>query len=304
MKQQETVGLICLSAVYLLWGSTFLGIRLAVETIPPLIAGLARHGFGGLVLALVLFLLGRWVKPNWKEKKNALIVGALTAGISNGALMWAEVQVPSAYAAITFTTMPLFLLLFNWIGFEKVIPSIFDFIALPLGLVGCALVLLGGESLSGGHVGFFDAFLLVLCPSVWALGSLLGRRWELPKNILVSSALQMLGGALLLLLLSVFHGDWFSFKIESVSQRSFWGLLYLAVGGSLIGYTAFATAIRNLDSRIVGTYAFINPIVAVALGFFFGEEIWKMPIILGSLLSISAVALTFTGARYRIAKAN
>lgn len=299
MKRTESIGLASLIAVYALWGSTFLGIRLAVETIPPMIAGLGRHGFGGLTLALGLWLLGRWVMPSRRECRNALFIGALTAGISNGALTWSEVNVPSSYAAISFTTMPLFMLLFNWFAFEKVKPSKFDFVALPLGILGSSLVVLTGESLNGGRIETFDLVLLVVCPSVWAFGSLLGRRIAMPKNILVSSAFQMVGGAILLAMISVAHGDWVSFRLAGVSERSLYGILYLAIGGSLFGYTAFAIAIKSLDSRFVGTFAFVNPIIAVGLGYFFGEDVAQASVAVGAGLSVMAVVLTFVGARYR-----
>jgi drug/metabolite transporter (DMT)-like permease len=213
--------------------------------------------------------------------------------------MWSEVNVPSSYAAIAFATMPLFLLVFNWLAFERVRPSRYDFIALPFGLVGSGLVIATGESLSGGRVESFDILLLIVCPSVWALGSLLGRRLSLPKNILVSSALQMIGAALLLAVLSLFHGDWDQFHIAAVTSRSFWGLLYLAVGGSLLGYTAFAAAIKHLDPRLVGTYAFVNPIVAVALGYLVGEQVGQASILFGAALAVLSVVLTFVGARHR-----
>ena len=300
--KSETAGLFCLFAVYFLWGSTYLGIRLAVESIPPMIAAMGRHLFGGAVLAAGLFALGKWERPSAAESVRALGVGALTAGISNGALMWSEVNVPSAYASIAFTTMPLFLLLFNWALFEKVRPSAFDFIALPIGLLGSCLVIGTGKALSGESIQFFDMALLVVCPSVWAFGSLLGRRLKMPKNILASSSLQMLGGALLLVVLSGCHGDWARFSFENVTQRSFWGLTYLAIGGSLLGYTAFAVAIRNLDPFLVSSYAFVNPIIAVSLGYFFGERIGAPSILGGSALSITSVFLTFIGARHRSAR--
>jgi drug/metabolite transporter (DMT)-like permease len=107
-----------------LWGCTFIGIRFAVETIPPLLAGVFRHGIGGLLLILGLLLFKRWKKPDKKEFINALFIGSITAGLSNGTLMWSEVNVPSAYAAIAFTTMPLFMLLFNYLAFEKIKPSV------------------------------------------------------------------------------------------------------------------------------------------------------------------------------------
>ncbi len=302
-KRQETLGYIGLFAVYILWGSTFLGIRMAVETIPPLIAALGRHAFGGGVLVLGLLAAGKWGKPKRREVRHALAIGMLTAGFSNGALMWTEVNVPSSYAAIAYTTMPLFILMMNWAAFQRVRPSSLDFIALPLGLTGSLLVVGTGEALGGGRIGSLDVAFLILSPFVWAYGSLLGKRLRMPENILVSSALQMLGGALFLGVMSLLHGDWARVAEGMISARSWWGLLYLAVGGSLFGYTAFAIAMRNLDPRIVGTYAFVNPIIAIILGYFTGEQVLRGSILTGAVLSIGSVSLTLLGARYRARRA-
>jgi drug/metabolite transporter (DMT)-like permease len=299
VKASEKTGLICLFAVYILWGSTFLGIRLAVESIPPLVATFARHSFGGVALLILLLLAKRWQQPSRQEWMNGLLVGSLTAGISNGALMWSGINVPSAYSAIAFTTMPLFMMLMNWIGFEKVQPSRIEIAAMPLGLLGCGMIVFTGKSLAGGNVEAFDVALLLLCPSVWAFGSLLGRRREMPKNILVSASIQMIGGALLMIVLAALHGDWQVFAATPVTARSFWGLWYLAIGGSLLGYTAFATAIRNLDSQVVGTYAFVNPLIAIFLGGFFGEDVTSPTVFFGISLSLAAVGLTFIGSSRR-----
>ncbi len=302
MKPSERTGLLCLFAVYILWGSTFLGIRLAVETIPPLAATFARHCFGGIGLFGLLVLLRRWEAPSAMQLRNALFVGSLTAGLSNGALMWSGLSIPSSYSAIAFTTMPLFLMLMNWVMFERVRPSLVEALAMPLGLFGCAVIVLTGKSLLGGHVRAFDIALLLFCPAIWAFGSLLGRRSEMPKNILVSASLQMVGGAALMGLLATLHGDWATLAQSTISARSFWGLLYLAIGGSLFGYTAFSTAMRNLSPSIVGTYAFMNPLIAVALGGLFGEDITSPTIVLGMALAFSSVGLTFWGSarrRYR-----
>lgn len=298
MKNHKTLGYVCLFAVYVLWGCTFIGIRFAVETIPPLLAGVFRHGIGGLLLIFGLLLFKRWKKPNKWEFLNALFIGSITAGLSNGTLMWSEVNVPSAYAAIAFTTMPLFMLLFNYLAFEKIKPSVFDKIAIPLGIIGSCIVLISGENLHNTGIGAFDIFLLVLSPSSWAFGALLGRQIKMPKSILASSALQMIGGALFLIVLSFFHGEW-TFNFNTISTKSIWGLLYLTLGGSFLGYTCFAIMMKNLEARIVGTYAFVNPVVALTFGYFFGEKIFELSIVTGACMSIAAVVMTFIGARHR-----
>ncbi|MGE3760316.1 MAG: EamA family transporter, partial [Pseudobdellovibrionaceae bacterium] len=292
MKQHERFGLICLFILYFLWGSLFLANRLAVESIPPLIAALARHGIGGGSLILGLLLLRKWNIPTYIETRNAIFVGMIITGIASGTLTWAAVNVPSSYVAMAFTTMPLFMLMMNWISFERVTPSRFDLIALPLGLLGSGLMLTKGSSLSGGHIGVFDVILLIVCPSTWAFGGLLGRKLAMPKDIFVTSALQMVGGSILLAILSLLLGEWSSFSFAEITQRSLLGVAYIALGGSLVGYTAFAVALRNLDSRIVSTYAIVQPVIAIALGFFVGEQVGHPFVILGAVFAVTAVILT------------
>jgi drug/metabolite transporter (DMT)-like permease len=191
------------------------------------------------------------------------------------------------------------LLLFNYLAFEKIKPSIFDKIAIPLGIAGSSIVLISGENLHATGISTFDIFLLILSPSSWAFGALLGKQIKMPKSILASSALQMIGGSLFLISLSFFHGEWSALKLSAISTKSIWGLLYLTVGGSFLGYSCFAIMMKNLEARIVGTYAFVNPVVALTFGYFFGEKIFEFSIVMGASMSIAAVIMTFLGARYR-----
>ena len=296
MSRSEKIAFLCLLCLYCLWGSTFLGIRFAVQTVPPFIVGVIRHGFGGL--ALVTFLVaGRNRKAFGSRTQifNALKMGLITAGISNAALAWAGTHVPSGISAVAFATMPLFLVLLNWALFAKVSPSLTDWIAISLGLSGSIIVPFVSTSLSGHPLSWFDLAMLALAPSAWAVGSLYGKRVAMPPNILASAALQMLSGAFIQSLAAAVHGDWTTFSIHQVSTPSLLGVLYLAVGGSLAGYTCFATAIRSLDPRIVSTYAFMNPVIALTLGVIWGERLLTPSIMLGSILSVGGVAVMLLG---------
>jgi drug/metabolite transporter (DMT)-like permease len=296
---QRSLVILSFVVVYIVWGSTFLAIRISVETVPPLLVGGFRHFFGGILLLLLLRLTGKRIER--RGIFQAMFVGLLTAGISNGSLIVVEKTVPSGIAAIAFTTMPLVMLLLNWISFERVRPSMTDFIVIPLGILGTSLVLSAGESFSGRSLNLFEVALLITCPVFWAIGSLVGRKIEMPKSILVSSAFQMVGGGTLLFLLGTFKGDWEQLGGGATSQASVNGVIYLTIVGSLIGYSAFAYLIKHVDSRLAGTYAFVNPVVAMILGYFWGEKVFSPQILLGAALAIFSVAAVFIG---RFVRAN
>lgn len=277
--------------LYFLWGATYLGIRVAVETIPPFFVGACRYlGAGGFLLA-VLFFRAR-LRASRLEIKNALVMGVFTAGISNGAMIYSETTVDSGIVAIAFTCMPLFLLLFNAVAFEKKAPGGRDSILLLVGFTGTALVLSAGNQFRGEALSSLEWCLLVGCPMFWAIGSLWGRSVSLPKDILVSATFQMLGGGTLLLVLglleSVFIGTW---DVSSTTVPSLLGVLYLTTFGSLLGYTIFAYLIGSWDPQVVGTYAFVCPIVAIALGVLWGEKFLSLQVVVGSAFVISSVAI-------------
>ena len=279
------------------WGSTFLAIRFTVETIPPLLVGGIRHTLAGGVLFGVLALRKK-APIDWIKYRNAAIVGALTAGLSNGGVIVAEKTVPSAEVALSFSVMPLFLLFLNWVAFERVKPSFSDFVALPLGLWGTALVLGTGHTLEGNLLNRYEIALLVACPIFWSFGSLIGRRIPLPQSTLLSSSVQMIGGGLLLFSLAILNGDLIFFTTGHPTATSLWGLGYLTIVGSLLGFSAFAYAIKHLDSRLVSTYAFVKPVVALFLGVSFGERVLTVPILSGAFLTLLSVATVVTS-RFR-----
>jgi drug/metabolite transporter (DMT)-like permease len=284
--------------LYFLWGSTFLAIRLSVETIPPLLVGGVRHLAAG-VLLLVLRLT--FARANWEGRAivHALLAGALTLGVSNGALILVEKTVPSSLPALAFTAMPLLMLLFNWVAFEKVRPSTLDWIVIPLGMVGTALVIGGAKSDAGTSLTPWEITLLVVNAVFWAFGSLVGRRLKMPSSMLVSSAIQMLGGGLLLLILGTLNQDWRALLISPPSSTSVWAVVYLSLFGSLLGFSCFAYLIKNVDSRLVGTFAFVSPVVAWGIGLWWGEKTFSPELVVGASLSLISVT-TLVLSRLRV----
>jgi drug/metabolite transporter (DMT)-like permease len=280
-----------LIVLYFLWGATYLGIRVAVETIPPFYVGAFRYLFAGAVMLVVLQAKGR-LRASRKETQNALFMGVITAGISNGAMIYSEKTVESSIAAIAFTCMPLFLLLLNAVAFEKKRPSARDCVLLFVGFTGTALVLSAGDEFRGVALTPFEWGLLVGCPFFWAVGSLWGRSVKMPADILVSATFQVLGGGTALLLAgameALLFGGW---DVSTASLASIGGVVYLATFGTLLGYTIFAYLISQWDPQVVGTYAFVCPIVAISLGMLWGERFASAQVIIGAVFVISSVAL-------------
>jgi drug/metabolite transporter (DMT)-like permease len=287
MPDRRWIVFFCFAVLYLVWGSTFLAIRLAVETMPPLLVGGFRHFLAGIILLAVIAAFGYRIKP--EGMLNAFLVGTLTAGIANGSLIIAEKTVPSGIAAISFTTMPIFVLLFNWAAFEKIRPTLFDWIAIPIGFFGTSLVVGSGKSLSGDELSTYEIGLLVACPLFWSMGSLLSRKLVLPRSILASSAYQMIGGGALLLVLALFNHDVSEMFRHPPTSQSLWSVVYLTLMGSLLGYSAFAYLMKNVDPRLAATYAFVNPVVALFLGIWWGEKILSPEMLFGSALAILSV---------------
>jgi drug/metabolite transporter (DMT)-like permease len=275
--------------LYFLWGSTFLAIRLSVETIPPLLVGCFRH-LGAGVLLLVIRLC--FSKVTWKMRPtlNALWVGSITLGLSNGSLILVEKTVPSSLPALAFTSMPLVMLLLNWVSFEKVKPALLDWVVIALGMFGTILVIGGGQSDAGRPLSSWEVSLLLANSLFWAFGSLLGRRLTLPSSMVVSSSLQMVGGGLLFLGLATINQDWRALQISPPSTESLWAVAYLGLFGSLLGYSCFAYLIKNVDSRLVATFAFVSPIVGWGIGLWWGEKTLSPELVLGAVLSIFSVA--------------
>ncbi len=233
-----TLAYVCLASIYLLWGATYFAIRIVVEQIPPLLAAMLRHGCAGLIILIILTLLGKMRElPSVKQFLNALLIGSLTLGLSNGALMWAEVRVPSAFVAIAFALMPLFTMLFNYLGFARSRPTSWQLLALLLGCIGVSIVVAAGKTLTGEDLQLFDLGLLLFSPAMWAYGSLLSKTKDLPKSIFKNSGLQMCGAAILLCIFGTLHGDWQQGAWDHLDKDTIWALLYLTFGGSLIGFT-------------------------------------------------------------------
>lgn len=277
------------AAVYLIWGSTYLAIRFAIETIPPHLMAAARF----LVAGAILYAWARWrgapapTVRNWRA--SAVVGGFLLLG-GNGAVVWAETRVPSGLTALLVAMVPIWMLVLEMLpslGGKRPRPAVVA--GLVLGLAGLVLLVAPGKL--AGRVDPVGAGVLVLGCLSWAFGSLRSRVADLPKSGFLAAAMEMLCGGALLLLFGLATGQGAQLSLAAVSTRSLVALAYLVSFGSLIGFTAYIWLLGATTSARVSTYAYVNPVVAVLLGWGFANEPMTLRTILAAAVIVSAVVV-------------
>jgi drug/metabolite transporter (DMT)-like permease len=268
---RASIVLLAFAAIYLIWGSTYLAIRFAVETIPPFLMLAARFGVAGLLLYAWLRLRGR-PRPPAREWGGSAVVGGLLLVGGTGAVAWAEQWIPSGLAALIVAIVPVWMVLLDWLrpGGRRPRPPVVA--GLLLGLAGVAL-LVGPVDLSGGDVmQLAGAGVVVLGTISWATGSVHGARVPVPRAPRMAAALQMCMGGGLLLLVGTVAGEWTRIDPGAMSTRSILSLAYLIVFGSIVAFAAYVYLLRVTTPARVGSYAYVNPVVAVFLGWALADE--------------------------------
>lgn len=279
------------AAVYVIWGSTYLAIRFAVETLPPLLMAGARFVIAGLLLLLWSRFVQRAERPSRTDWRTGLMSGALLLLGGNGAVVWAETRVPSGIAALLVAVVPLWMVLLDWLRPGGRRPGVPVFVGLALGLVGLAL-LVGPDSLHGsGGVNAIGALVLMVGSLSWAVGSLLTKQAPRPTSSINGSGTQMFAGGLCLLAAGTLVGEIAQLDLTHVAERSMFGFLYLVVFGSLIGFTAYFYLLSHTTAAKAATYAYVNPVVAVLLGWAFAHEPLTMRTMLAAAVILAGVAI-------------
>ncbi|MGM9510047.1 EamA family transporter [Larkinella sp. GY13] len=283
-----------LISVYVLWGSTYLFVHFMTEKMPPLYMASLRLSTAGLILFLYARLTGTPV-PAPKQWLSAGIIGVLLLTIANGSMSVALQYVPSSIAALLAALVPLFIILFNWVGFGHIRPTNLSLAGLVLGLMGVSLLVQpsGSGMASTGNTWIGVALIMVANVS-WAVGTLLSSRLSLPSQ-LISSAIQMLVGGLVLFLCSMITENVTLTSIEYAPVKAIGSLVYLIIFGSIIGFSSFAWLARNAPPQLVSTYAYVNPVVAMLLGWAFAGETLNAYSILAALVILSGVVLITLG---------
>ncbi len=277
--------LLAFAAVYLIWGSTYLGIRIAIETLPPFLMAGIRFLLAGSLLYAFLRFRGA-ARPHPRTWRAALVIGGLMMFGGNGMVTWAQQSVPSAFAALLVATMPLWMVLLDATVFRGPKPGPWVIAGLILGTAGVGLLVGPTE----GGVAPLGALVLVLAALSWSFGSLLSRTADLPASPWMSAAMQMIAGSAVLLMVGTAAGEWQEMNLAAVSAHSVVALLYLAVFGSIIAHSAFLYLMKTTSTSAVSTYAFVNPVIAMLLGWWTGEAIGARALA-GAGLIVGAVLL-------------
>ena len=279
-------------AVYVIWGSTYLAIRFAIETLPPLLMAATRFLIAGGLLYGVVRLRGA-ARPRAVHWRSALVVGGLLLLGGNGGVVLAERTVPSGLAALLVSTVPIWMALIEWLRPGGRRPRLAVAGGLALGLVGVAL-LIGPRAFTAG-IGSAGGVLLVLAAALaWASGSLYSRGAALPESPLLGNALEMLAGGALLGMVALATGEAGQLHLQSVSLRSALALAYLVIFGSLVAFTAYIWLLRHAPIARVSTYAYVNPVVAVFLGWAFAGERLTASTFVAAGVILAAVMLITT----------
>jgi drug/metabolite transporter (DMT)-like permease len=282
---------IALLALYIVWGSTYLAIRFAVETIPPFLHASLRFLISGVILYIWRRAAGDPAPTvsNWKA--TAIVGAALLLG-GNGLVAWAEKTVPSGIAALMIATSPFWLTLFESLRAGGTKPSWQAILGLIVGFGGVFL-LIGPAEITGAEESFdtFGTILLLLAPLFWSMGSIYAKNADMPTSTLLSTGMQMLTGAVSLFIVSLIRGELSGFSFEVVSMRSWLGLLYLITFGSLVGFVSYGWLLHNAPISLVSTYAYVNPVVAVLLGNLLADEPLNGRILVAAAIIIGSVVL-------------
>jgi drug/metabolite transporter (DMT)-like permease len=286
--------LLALSIIYFVWGSTFLAIRVGVREVPPFLLA----GMRFLVAGLVLF---GWMRargtpsPTRREWGGATLLALLIFVCDYGLLFWAERRVPSGVAAVMLATIPVFMSLSEIIILKTQRLTIRLAAALVVGIGGVAVLVSHSVSFGDAPIDPVGACALIAAAISWSAASALTRKVPLPAEKAMSSGVQMLSGGILLVLAAGLLGEFRRFQMQAVSAKAWLALAYLIVAGSIVGFTAYVWLIHHESPTKVGTYGYVNPVVAVLVGYFFGGEALGPRTIAGAaLVLVSVVVITTT----------
>jgi len=289
----STLIIFAFAAIYLIWGSTYLGIRIGIESFPPLLLAGARHFVTGLILYPIL----RWktrVRPTLAHWRTAMVTGVLLLFIGNGGVCVAEGTVPSGVTALLVATVSLWIVLIDWLrpGGARPLPRVVT--GILMGFAGLVL-LVGPAHLGGsGRIDPKGSAILVIASLAWASGSLYSKHGSLPSSPFLGVAMQSLAGGSTLCIAGLITGEVSAFHFAAVTLRSWLAIGYLIVFGSGLGFTAYIYLLKNTAAARVGTYALVNPVVALFLGWLFVGESITLRTVLAAGVILTAVLLVIT----------
>jgi len=292
--------IIAFAALYLIWGSTYLGIRFAIETIPPFLMAGTRFLLAGLIMYAIAWSQGM-VKSSWANWRTSLIIGACLLLGGNGGVTISEKYIDSGLAAVIVAIVPIYIVVLGWVSGMAPRPTPIVWLGLVGGFVGVGILL--GPSLrfssNDAHGPAIGMSILLVSTFLWSAGSLYSRVAKHAASPFLTAAQQMMCGGMLLLLTGALTGELRRFHPRSVSILSLASFAYLIVIGAVVGYTAYIWLLRHCDPAKVATYAYVNPIVAVLLGAAFAGETLTMRTVMAAGLIIGSVAMVITAQQLR-----
>lgn len=279
--------------IYFVWGSTFLAIRVGVREVPPFLLAAIRFLIAGGALYGWMRVRGT-PSPTRREWGAATLIAVLIFVFDYGLLFWAERRVPSGIAAVMMATIPVFMAISEILILKTQQLTARLAICLLVGIGGVAVLVSRSVRFGDAPIDAVGACALVVAAISWSVASALTRKLPLPSTKAMSSGAQMLAGGVLLTVTAGLLGEFHGFRVQAVSAKAGLALAYLIVAGSIIGYTAYVWLIHHESPTKVGTYAYVNPVVAVAVGYFFGGEAISLRTIFGTLLVLVSVVLITT----------
>jgi drug/metabolite transporter (DMT)-like permease len=287
-------------AVYIVWGSTYLAIRVAVRTMPPFLMAGVRFVFAGALLYAWSLWRGHTVyeRPTWKQWRAAAIVGGALLLGGNGAVVWAEQRIDSGIAALVVATVPLWMALMDRVFFGQRLAWT-AILGLGLGFGGLAVLATGGHG--DAHITAAGVGAVMFASFSWAAGSLYSRRAPLPSRPLVGTGMEMIAGGVLLGIAGLVLGEGGKMHLSEFSAGSWFSLAYLIVFGSLVGFTAYVWLLRNARTTLVSTYAYVNPVIAVLGGWLILNEAITTRTLVGGAIIVMAVVLIVTARQMPVA---
>jgi drug/metabolite transporter (DMT)-like permease len=291
--------LLAFAIIYFVWGSTFLAIRVGVREVPPFLLAGMRFFTAGIVL-FAWTRARRIALPNRRQWLSASLLAVLIFVFDYGLLFWAEKRVPSGIAAVMLATIPVFMALAEIIFLKTQSLSPRLTLALSVGVGGVIILVSRSASFGDRAIDPAGAVALLIAAVCWSVAAILTRKLSLPESKLMSSASQMLAGGILLIIAAAMLGEFRNFHIGAVSAKAWIALAYLIVAGSIVAFTAYVWLIHHESPTKVGTYAYVNPVVAVLLGYFVGGEALGARTIAGTFLVLVSVVVITTAPKNQI----
>jgi len=282
------------AAIYIFWGSTYLAIKYAIETLPPFLMAGSRFFIAGSILFVWAWLSKDYETPKWEHWRTSIIVGTLLLLGGNGCVVFAEHYIPSSLAALLVATEPFWIVILSWLWLKGGRPNRKVVLGLLIGFAGVWMLVSGRAAGTFEATGWSQwiAIVAVLFGGLsWAAGSIYGLRGSVPKSSILTSGMQMLSGSVSLLLVGTIRGEWSTFDPSAVSSNSLFGLGYLIVFGSLVSFTAYSWLLKNARPSMVATYAYVNPVIAVILGWLIAGEAMTAQMLFGAGIVVGSVVL-------------